>query len=43
MKKTTRKATKAKAAVKRPKTSVKAPKGVRAQASRRTVATMGRV
>jgi len=36
MKKTTRKATRAKAAVKRPKATAKAPKGVRAQASRRT-------
>ena len=36
MKKTTRKATKARAAVKRPKTTAKAPKGIRAQASRRT-------
>jgi len=36
MKKTTRKARKAKAAVKRPKTTAKAPKGIRAQASRRT-------
>jgi hypothetical protein len=36
MKRTTRKATKAKAAVKRPKTTAKAPKGIRAQASRRT-------
>jgi hypothetical protein len=36
MKKTTRKATKAKATVKRPKTTAKAPKGIRAQASRRT-------
>jgi hypothetical protein len=34
--KTTRKATKAKAAVKRPKTAAKAPKGVRAKAARRT-------
>jgi hypothetical protein len=36
MKKTTRKATKAKTAVKRPKTIAKAPKGIRSQASRRT-------
>jgi hypothetical protein len=36
MKKTTRKATKAKAAVKRPKNTAKAPKGVRAKAARRT-------
>jgi len=36
MKNTKRKATKAKAAVKRPKTTAKAPKGIRAQASRRT-------
>ena len=36
MKKTTRKATKAKAAVKRPKTTAKAPKGIRAKAARRT-------
>ena len=36
MKKTTRKATKAKAAVKRPKTTAKASTGVRAKAARRT-------
>jgi hypothetical protein len=36
MKKTTRKATKAKATVKRPKTTAKAATGVRARASRRT-------
>ena len=36
MKKTTRKATKSKAAVKRPKTSDKAATGVRAKAARRT-------
>jgi len=36
MKKTTRKATKSKAAVKRPKTSYKAATGVRAKAARRT-------
>ncbi|MBZ5658798.1 MAG: hypothetical protein LAO08_00175 [Acidobacteriia bacterium] len=36
MKKTTRKATKAKAAVKRPKTVAKAATGVRAKAARRT-------
>ena len=34
--KTKRKATKAKTAVKRPKTTAKAPKGVRAKAARRT-------
>jgi hypothetical protein len=36
MKKTTRKVTKAKAAVKRPKTTAKAATGVRAKAARRT-------
>jgi hypothetical protein len=36
MKKTTRKAKKAKVAVKRPKTVAKAPTGVRAKAARRT-------
>ncbi|MBZ5661691.1 MAG: hypothetical protein LAO08_14895 [Acidobacteriia bacterium] len=36
MKKTTRKVTKAKAAVKGPKNTAKAPKGIRAKASRRT-------
>lgn len=36
MKKTTRRATKAKAAVKRPKTTAKAATGVRAKAARRT-------
>jgi hypothetical protein len=36
MKRTTRKATKAKAAVKRQKTTAEAPKGVRAKAARRT-------
>jgi hypothetical protein len=36
MKTTTRKATKTKAALKRPKTKAKAPKGVRAKAARRT-------
>jgi hypothetical protein len=35
-KKTTRRATKAKAAAKRPKTIAKAPKGIRARGSRRT-------
>jgi hypothetical protein len=35
-KKTTRRATKAKAAAKRPKPTAKAPKGIRALASRRT-------
>jgi hypothetical protein len=36
MKMTTRKATKAKAAVKRPKITAKAPRGIRAHASSRT-------
>ena len=36
MKKTARKATKVKAAVKRPKNTAKAPKGVRAKAAQRT-------
>ena len=36
MKNTKKKATKARAAVKRPKTTAKAPKGIRAHASRRT-------
>ena len=36
MKNTKKKTTKAKAAVKRPKTTAKAPKGVRAKAARRT-------